>query len=104
MRLLFWSLVMLADLRLMQCAFLRVYSWDDELTESVEAVWSDLQAGPGYWACALGRGLIDQSEQFGEEAGRRVAAARERERRLHWSVAALQRQLERHSNSQWVGT
>ena len=77
---------------------------DDELTESVEAVWSDLQAGPGDWAGALGRGLVDQSMQFREEAGRRLAAAREQERRLHRSVAALQRQLERHPDSQWVGT
>ena len=77
-----------------------MFSLDDELIESVEAVWSDLQAGPGDWAGVLGRGLVDQSKLFREEAGRRLAAAREQKRSLHRSVAALQRQLERHPDSQ----
>ena len=44
---------------------------DEELTESVEAVWADLQVGPGDWAGSLGRGLVGQSEMFREEVGRR---------------------------------
>ena len=75
----------------------------EELSESVETIWKDLQGGLGEWAGLLVRGLVGQSEMLREEAGRHLATVREQERRLHRTVAALQRQLEHHPDSQWVG-
>ena len=66
-------------------------------------MWQDLRWNEGACAESLQTGILQISDFLRSEANRRLAQAKEEERRLHRGVASLQRQLETHPTSEWVG-
>ncbi len=62
-----------------------------------------MQSEEGSYAQSLADGLQRVNDFLRAEASSRLAQVREEERRLHKSVASLQRQLEAHPSSVWVG-
>ena len=77
---------------------------DERLDERIEQIWRQTQLESAESrAQSLAMGLERISAILREEAGLRLARLREAERRLHRSVASLQRLLERHPDSEWAG-
>ena len=77
---------------------------DTELTDQIGECWTQLVGQSDAHARSCADGLEAVSLLLRGEATRRLAEARETERRLHRSVATLMRQLERQPASEWVGS
>ena len=77
---------------------------DTELTGQIEECWTQLVGQSDAHARSCANGLEAVSLLLRDEATRRLAEARETERRLHRSVATLMRQLERQPASEWISS
>ena len=75
---------------------------DAGFSDEIEGLWSGLTWVPGYYSQSFALGLQQVSTFLRDEASRRLAEAREVERRLHCSVASLQRQVEQYPLSEWA--
>ena len=67
---------------------------DSGFSEEIEGLWSGLTWVPGYYSQSFELRLQQVSTFLRDEASRQLVEAREVERRLHCSVASLQRQVE----------
>ena len=77
---------------------------DEKLADKVEQHWRQAQLSSESHVQALVLGLGQICTLFREEAAARLAQTREAERRLHRSIASLQRLLESSPDSDWIGT
>ena len=73
---------------------------DAGLSDGIEGLWSGLTWEPGSCSQSFALGLQQESTFLRDKASRRLAEAREVERRLHCSVASLQRQVEQCPSSE----
>ena len=76
---------------------------EEQFAGQIEQLWSQLRWQPGSSLQTLAIGLQQSSSLLREEASRRLAQTWAMERSLHCSVASLQRQLESHPDSEWLG-
>ena len=70
----------------------------------VEQIWHQLEWQSGSMGAALADGLQQISSFLLSKAEDRLRQARETERDLHRGIASIQRQLERHPESEWLGS
>ena len=77
---------------------------DSGVALQVEQIWHQLEWQSGSLGATLADGIQQISSLLLSEAEDRLRRARETERDLHRGIASIQRQLERHPDSEWLGS
>ena len=74
----------------------------EQLNNMIEHLWMGLTWQIDSYFQTLTLVLQQVSTLMRDQASSCLAATREAERRLHWTVAALQTQIEQHPSSEWT--